>query len=340
MKLNNFIRTMGILAMAGLSAGAVAEMTLEGAGASFPAPLYQRWAEDFGKANPEVRVRYESVGSGAGVEQFIQHVVDFGASDAAMKDEEIARVEEGVLMLPATAGSVVLAYNLPGIAGLELPREVYPQIFLGEITKWDDPRIAEANPGIELPDMPITVVTRADESGTTFVFTQHLSAINRLFDSEVGTGKRVSWPTGVTSMGNEGVTATIKQTPGAIGYVEYGYAKANDLEMAALENKAGNFVAPSDASASATLASVTLPGTMRVWPTDPEGEEDYPIVTFSWLLVYKTYQDQTRLDAVKKFITYGLTEGQQVAPELGYVPLPQEVVDKVTAALETIEVKK
>jgi len=330
---------MGILAMAGLSAGAVAETTLQGAGASFPAPLYQRWAQEFAKQNPDIQVNYQSVGSGAGVKQFTQHLVDFGASDAAMKDEEIAQVKEGALMLPATAGSIVLAYNLPELEHIKLPREVYPQIFLGEVTKWNDPKIAEANPGMDLPDMPITVATRSDGSGTTYVFTQHLSAINPAFDKEVGTGKSVTWPTGVASKGNEGVTATVKQTPGAIGYVEYGYAKHNDLEMAELQNKAGKFVKPTDESASATLASVELPENMRIWPTDPTGEADYPIATFTWLLVYKSYEDQAKLDALKKFINYGLTDGQKLAPELGYVPLPETVVAKVQAALDTVTVK-
>lgn len=337
MKLRSFTRTLGFLALVGASSSVVAETTIQGAGASFPAPLYQRWAQEFHNKHPEIQVNYQSVGSGAGVKQFIQHLVDFGASDAAMKDEEIAQVKEGALMLPATAGSVVLAYNLPELKGIKLPRDVYPEIFLGNVTKWNDEKIAKANPGMKLPDTPITVVTRSDGSGTTYVFTQHLSAIDPKFDEEVGTGKSVTWPTGVASKGNEGVTATIQQTPGAIGYVEYGYAKNNGLEMASLQNKSGNFIAPTDESASATLANVELPENMRIWPTDPSGENDYPIVTFTWLLLYKKYDDADKLAALKKFVNWGITDGQKLAPELGYVPLPAEVVTKVQAALETIQ---
>ncbi|MEQ8958343.1 MAG: phosphate ABC transporter substrate-binding protein PstS, partial [Coleofasciculus sp. C2-GNP5-27] len=238
---------------------------LTGAGASFPAPIYQRWFAEFNSENPKLQIDYQSVGSGAGVEQFTQGTVDFGASDVAMTDEEIEQVDRGVLLLPITAGSIVLAYNLGGVEELNLPRDVYVDILLGNITNWNDPAIAAANEGVELPDQSITVIHRSDGSGTTGVFTKHLSAISPEWEEQVGEGKTVEWPTGVGAKGNEGVTAQIKQTDGAIGYVEYGYAKQNDLNFAALENQSGNFVTPSDESASKTLEAVTLPENLRAF---------------------------------------------------------------------------
>ena len=316
------------------------DVGLVGAGASFPAPLYQRWFADLTKEYPKVRINYQSVGSGAGVEQFTAGTVDFGASDTAMKDEEIQKVGDakgGVLLLPMTAGSVVLAYNLPEVTGeLKLPRQVYADILLGKIKTWNDPAIAKANPGVQLPNQNITVVHRSDGSGTTAVFTKHLSAINPEWKSKVGDGKTVQWPTGVGAKGNEGVTAQIQQTKGAIGYVEYGYAKNNNLKFASLENKAGKFVAPGDESASKTLESVQLPENLRAFITDPEGPDSYPIVTYTWLLVHKKYPDADKAKAIEAMVEYGLTEGQKVAPSLGYVPLPKSVVEKVTAAADQI----
>ena len=212
-----------------------ADVTLQGTGATFPAPLYQRWFTEFNKAHPEVQINYQALGSGAGVKQFQDGLVNFGASDAAMTDEEIAAVKDGVVLLPMTAGSIVLAYNLPGApAELKLSREAYVGIFLGKITSWNDPKIASTNPGATLPDTKITPVTRSDGSGTTFVFTQHLSAISDAWKNGPGTGKSVNFPVGVGGKGNPGVTALIKQTPGAIGYVEYGYAKQTQMPMASL----------------------------------------------------------------------------------------------------------
>ncbi|KAF3887236.1 MULTISPECIES: phosphate ABC transporter substrate-binding protein PstS [Nostocales] len=312
-------------------------VSLTGAGASFPAPLYTAWFQGLNQKYPNLQVNYQSVGSGAGVEQFIKGTVDFGASDVAMKDEEIKKVDRGVLLLPMTAGSIVVAYNVPGVdQQIKLPREVYTNIFLGNIKTWNDPKITAANPGVNLPNTPITIVHRSDGSGTTGVFTQHLSAVSPEWKSKVGSGKTVSWPTGVGAKGNEGVTAQVQQTQGAIGYVEYGYAKQNDLKFASLQNKAGQFVVPSDASAAKTLESVALPDNLRAFITDPEGAESYPIVTYSWILAYKKYSDPAKAKAVEAMIEYGLTEGQKQAPELGYVPLPQPVVQKVAAAADAI----
>ena len=317
---------------------AKAATALNASGATFPAPLYLRWAADFHKANADTTVNYQGVGSGAGVKQFSDGITDFGASDVAMSDAEIAKVSGNVLMLPATAGTIVLAYNIPGVeAGLKLSRDAYIGILLGTIKSWNDPIIAKDNSGITLPNLPVTVVARSDGSGTTAVFTAHLDAVSADFASKVGSGKSVTWPVGVAGKGNDGVTALIKQTLGAIGYVEFGYAENNKLTMAALQNKAGNFISPSIESGAATLASVNLPENLRAFITDPEGANDYPIATFTWLLVKKTYTDAAKAAAVKAFVNYGLTTGQAVAPELGYITLPANVVAKVQAALATVK---
>jgi phosphate transport system substrate-binding protein len=315
------------------------DVQLVGAGASFPAPLYQRWFQDFNQKHPKVQVNYQSVGSGAGVEQFTKGTVDFGASDTAMKDEEIAKIpaDKGVILLPMTAGSIVLAYNLPEVTGeLKLPRLVYTDILLGKITKWNDAKIAAANPGVKLPDQNISVVSRSDGSGTTAVFTKHLSAISPEWKTKVGDGKSVKWPVGVGAKGNEGIAGQIQKTPGAIGYTEYGYAKNNNLKFATLENKAGKFVAANDQSAAKTLEAVKLPDNLRAFITDPEGAEAYPIVTYTWLIAPKKIADPDKAKAMEAIIEYGLTDGQKVAAELGYVPLPKTVVEKVAAAAEPI----
>jgi phosphate transport system substrate-binding protein len=311
---------------------------LTGAGASFPAPLYDTWFSDLNKKYPNLQVNYESVGSGAGVEQFIKGTVDFGASDVAMKDEEIKKVapDKGVILLPVTAGSIVLAYNLPDVPELKLPRAVYSDILLGKIKTWNDPKIAAANPGAKLPSQPIAVIYRSDGSGTTGVFTKHLSAISPEWKSKVGEGKTVNWPVGVGAKGNEGVTAQVLQTQGSIGYVEYGYAKQNNLKFAALENKGGKFVVASEESASKALESVTLPADLRVFISDPEGADSYPIVTYTWILAYKKYPDAAKAKAVEAAIEYALTDGQKQAAQLGYVPLPQNVITKVATAADQI----
>ena len=302
-------------------------VALTGAGASFPAPLYQNWFVQLNKEVPKLQVNYQSVGSGAGVEQFTTGTVDFGASDVAMKDEEIAKVGEGVILLPVTAGSIVMAYNLPGVEGLKLSREAYVGIFDGSITKWNDPKIADANPDLQLPDKPITVVHRSDGSGTTGVFTKHLAAISQDWEATIGQGKSVEWPTSkgkfIGGKGNEGVTASIQQNEGAIGYVEYGYAK-------------GNYIEPNDDTASKTLDAVTLPENLRAFITDPEGDESYPIVTYSWILAYETYEDPQKAIAVEAMIQYALTQGQEQSAALGYVALPPSVREKVAAAADVI----
>src|ERR1700692_1943734 len=325
------------LAVQFLPWSAVAATQLQGAGATFPAPLYQRWIAEYTKANPDVQINYQGVGSGAGIKQFTQNLVSFGASDAAMTDPEITAVKQGVVLIPATAGSIVLAYNLSGVENLKLSREAYIGIFLGKITKWNDPAIATADEGVKLPDTAITVCERSDGSGTNFVFTKHLSAISPEFKDKVGEGTSVTWPTGVAGKGNDGVPALIKQNKGAIGYVEYGYAKNNKLSFAALQNKAGDFVTATTASGAATLATTQFPANLlRAWPSDPEGKDCYPIATFTWLLLYQKYDNAPVGEVVKKFVSWGLVEGQKFAEELGYIPLPKEVVDKCLEALKTV----
>ncbi len=314
-----------------------ATLSLSGAGASFPAPLYQRWFKDFNTKNPNIEISYQSVGSGAGVKQFIAGTVDFGASDGAMKPEEIAQVSKGVVLLPMTAGSIVLAYNLPGVDGLRLSRQTYVDIFLGKITQWNDPAIAADNPGLTLPDRPIQVVYRSDGSGTTEIFTKHLSAISEEWKAGPGEAKTVEWPVGVGAKGNEGVTAQLKQNQGAIGYVEFGYAKLQGLQMAALQNKAGNFIPPSFESASKTLAAVTLPENLVAFIADPDGPDSYPIVTYTWLLAYQQYDNPEKAKALREVLRWSLTEGQKVSEELGYIPLPENVVAKVKSAVDTIK---
>jgi phosphate transport system substrate-binding protein len=326
-----------ILLLAGPSS---ATIRLVGSGASFPAPLYTTWFQTFSRANPGIQVTYQSKGSGAGIRDFQARIVDFAASDAAMDEEEQAVVEGGVQLLPMTAGEIVLAYNLEGAPDLKLPRAVYPGIFLGTVKMWNDPAIAAANPGVELPDIPITVVVRADSSGTTYVFSKHLSTISPDFDQAVGIGKSLNWPNAakmVKSPKNDGVAATIRQTPGAVGYIEFGFGRMANLAMAHLENKAGKFIAPGGEGGPAALANATIPEDMIVWLPDPEGDASYPIVTYTWMLFYKQNQSPEKAEALRKMVEYCLTEGQKISEKAGYIPLPENVVEKVRAASANIQ---
>jgi phosphate transport system substrate-binding protein len=311
-----------------------------GAGASFPAPLYQNWFVQLNREVSQLQFDFQSIGSGAGIERFTNGVIDFGASDVAMTDEQMAKVGRGVLLLPMTAGSIVFAYNLPGVPELKLSQDAYVDIFMGKITRWNDPKIAQANPGVKLPDQQITVVHRSDGSGTTGVFTKHLSDISPSWEKSIGTGTAVPWPTTkgrfVGGRGNEGVTALVQQTQGSIGFVEFGFARKNNLSMAALENKAGKFVAPTNESGSATLAQVELPENLRAFITNPPGEDSYPIVTYTWMLLYKKYDDPNKAIAMEAMVQYGLTEGQKQAVDLGYIELPPNVRERVAAAADEI----
>jgi len=279
------------------------------------------------------------VGSGEGIKRFIAEEVDFGASDAAMNDQEIAKVERGVKLIPATAGMVVLAYNLPGFEGeLKLPRDVYVDIFLGKIWRWDDQRITEANPGVELPSKLIQTVVRRDSSGTTFAFTNHLSTLSSDWrDNGPGTGKLIDWPGGaMTGRGNEGVAQKVKISQGAIGYMEYGFAKRLGLPMASLQNKSREYVKPGADSGRAALGAAKLPANLRLFVPDPEGADSYPIVSLSWILAYGSYPESAKAGQLKQALTWALDEGQAIAAEMGYIPLPETMLAKAKAAVADI----
>jgi len=333
---------LAIVAAITVSPGKVAAQNVKliGSGASFPFPIYSAWFKDFSKKNNGVTVDYQAKGSGAGIQDFTNRTVDFAGSDAAMTDEEIAKVTDGVVLLPVTAGEIVLAYNLPGNPkNLRLLRDVYPDIFLGKVTKWSDPKIAAANPGLKLPDLQITVVRRSDSSGTNFVFTKHLSAISPEFAKDVGFGTTVQWPKSdkiVAAPKNDGVTATIKQTPGAIGYIEYGYAKLTKADFALLQNKAGQFVLADTKSGQATLATATFDDRLRGWIEDPAGPDAYPIATFTWLLFYKK-QDAKKAEWLRKLVEYCVTTGQSISDSMGYIPLPANVIEKIRTASTQIQ---
>jgi len=351
MKLPLALKSAGLavsLSSFAFSSTVAADITVNGSGASFPFPLYAKWAKDFSRQTDDVRLQYQAVGSGAGIRAFIAETVDFAASDAAMNDDEIAKVpeEKGVVLLPMTAGQVVLSYNLPGNPQLKLPRDVLIDIFLGKVDSWQDPRLIEANPDIEMPDENVTVVRRSDSSGTTYVLTGHLAAASEAFKEEVGQGKSVSWPKSfVGAPKNDGVAAMIKQTPGAIGYIEYAYAEATRQPMAILQNRAGNYVKPGEESGKAALASAEFPTTdlpgyegtpdLRVWVNDPAGEQAYPIATFTWMLMYQS-QDPEIAEVLRDFIEYGLNEGQEDASKMGYIPLPDNVKAKVEDAMKLV----
>lgn len=334
------------------------DITLQGAGATFPAPLYERWFLEYYKRHPDVRLNYQAIGSGAGIRQFTEELVDFGASDALMKEDEIKKVKSGVQMLPMTAGSIVLCYNLnqdgqPPFQGglspdkkvLRLSREVYGRIFAGDITFWDDDQIAKCQdasqwPGgvVKLPHLQISVVHRAESSGTTFVFTSHLDAVSPDWKKKVEKpDKSPKWPVGLGARGNDGVAALIEQTPGAIGYLEYGYAELAHLPTALLQNKAGAYVKASPESGKAGLAAADLKKYPRLTVPDPTGEGAYPIVTYTWILCYKKYRDQKTASTLKDVLKFCLNEGQTISNELGYIPLPDAVRAKVQQSIDEIE---
>jgi phosphate transport system substrate-binding protein len=314
--------------------------SLSGAGATFPAPLYQRWFADYNKANPSTQISYQSVGSGAGVEQFLAGTVDFGASDAPLKPEERAKFKTKYsaepIQVPMTGGSVVFAYNLDGVKDLKLSRAAYCGIATGKITKWNDPAIAKANPGAKLPDQTIQFVHRSDGSGTTFQFTNHLKAACPTWTA--GVNKSVSWPKGMTgAKGNEGVSAQIKQTPNAIGYVEYSFAKQTDMPMASIENKSGKLIAPSPAAGAEAFVGEKMPADLALTVPDSANPKAYPISGLTWLLLYPQSKDAAKQTALKAVVEWSLSTGKATATELGYVPLEDSVVAKVKAELSKVK---
>ena len=324
-----------------LPSGAVgsADVRIKGSGASFPFPLYAQWFKDFSTKTNGVTVAYQPKGSGAGINDLINGAVDFAGSDAAMSNNELAKMKEGVVLLPVTAGAIAIAYNLPGVKQLKLPRDVYVDIFLGKIERWNDPRIEVANNGVKLPDLPITVVVRADSSGTTYNLTGHLSAVSEEFRNGVGQGKTVQWPS--TSRlsrapSNSGVAATIAQNPGSIGYIEYGYATLTKTPTALLENKAGKFVQVGTAAASVSLAKADFDHHLRAFVFDPPGDDSYPIVSFTWLMFPEKNNPPEKVEAIQKLIEYIVTTGQRTSKRLGYVPLPVTVIQKIREAAKQI----
>jgi len=321
---------------------------LHGAGATFPSVLYQKWFATYQQQHPDTVVEYEAVGSGEGIRRFIgqgvkdEDKIDFGASDAAMQDAQMARVQGGAILLPVTAGAVVLAYNIPGVGGeLKLSRQAYVGIFLGQIKSWNDPAIARSNPGLKLPKLTITTVVRQDGSGTTFAFTKHLDSVSTAWRSQFGPATLVNWPgNAMRASGNEGVAARIKQSIGSIGYVSYEFALKAGLNVALLENREGRFVAPSEKSGMVAIAQAELPDNLRVYVPDPTGPDSYPIVTLTWILLYRNYTDARKALALHQMLRWCLTDGQKYAPELHYVPLPANVIARSLVALDNIEPQK
>ena len=325
-------------------------MTLQGAGATFPAPLYKRWFLEYYQRHPDVRVNYQPIGSGAGIRKFTDGLTTFGASDAAMSVKEAKEFQKArgtdVILLPVTAGSIVLCYNVSEVSKpVRLSRKAYLAIFKGEITAWDDPMIAACNPGVALPQgRAITVVRRSDGSGTTYAFTNHLNEVAKSLNTEwkPGVGKSVVWPKRdmIGGRGNSGVAALIEQTPGAIGYLEVGYAELNHLAMAVLENKAGHYVESTMETCQAALRGVKLPSDFRIWLPDPTGEKAYPIVTYTWILCRKHYQNAKQAEKLKEVLRFCLTDGQKFSPDLGYIPLPSEIAAEVLRAVDGINGQK
>lgn len=325
--------------IAGAGTVRAGEIELRGAGSTFVAPLMNAWIGGYDKGRANVALRYEAVGSGEGVARFQSGAVDFGASDAYLSPADAAKVARGVVQAPTTAGMIVLAYNLPGVKErLRLPRDVYVDIFLGKIQSWDDPRIRAANPDVKLPSATIAIVSRQDSSGTTYAFTDHLAAISKAWAAGPGVGKTVEWPrAAMRARGNEGVASRIRISEGAIGYVEYGFALRLNLPMAVLENREGQFVEPTPQSGSAALASTenTPLGALDDATTNPTGAKSYPIVTYSWALLYRDYPAE-KARALTAFFTYALEEGQSYAPYFGYLPLPPKVAAMGKAALARV----
>jgi phosphate transport system substrate-binding protein len=317
-------------------------LMLQGAGATFPSPLYKKWIAAYGKVEPGTAIDYKVVGSGEGVKRFLADSVDFGASDAAMTDDQIASAKQGAVLVPATAGLIVLTYNLPGLNGpLKLNRDTYVALLMGKIPRWNDARIQATNPGLNLPDREIILVARQDSSGTTFALTNHLSAVSPLWrDRGPGTGKVVAWPNNTMMVrGNEGVASRVKLSVGSIGYVEYSFAKQLGMPTAQLENKDGRFIVPSDSVGEATLAANLnrIPANLRVFIPDPDGADSYPIVTFSWLLLKEKNADPARREALKRFVNWSLAEGQSFSNELGFIRLPADVAERSKAALTRVQ---
>ena len=312
-------------------------VSLNGAGATFPYPLYSKWISEYAKLNPSVKLNYQSIGSGGGIRQIVAGTVDFGATDAPMKEEESKGAAGKLFHIPATIGAVVIAYNVPEVtAPLKLTPEVLVDIYAGKIKKWNDPKIKADNGGAKLPPKDIGVVYRTDGSGTTAVFTGYLAKISKDWKDTIGVGKSVNWPVGLGAKGNEGVTGQVKTTPYTIGYIERAYASQNKLPMAELKNKAGKFVAPSIEAMSAAAEAVDMPDELYVSLSDAEGDAAYPITGYSYLLLYEDAKDPVKGEALAKYVWWGLHDGQKFSKDLDYAPVPAKVLVKVEARLKEL----
>ena len=340
-------RIAGILLVALALAGilwADTALSINGAGATFPYPMYSKWFDEYHKKNPNIQINYQSIGSGGGIKQVTEGTVDFGATDGPMNDEQLKAFQEkhgsGILHFPTVLGAVVPTYNIPGVeASLNFTPEALAGIFLGKITKWNDPAITDANKGIKLPANEIVVVHRAESSGTTYVWTDYLSKVSDEWKTKVGKGAAVNWPVGLGAKGNEAVTGTVKNTPNSVGYVELIYAEANKIPYGNIKNAAGVFVKASLAAVSAAAAGAAkeMPEDFRVSITNVPGKSAYPISSFTWLLIPEKFSDAAKRDAIKGFVKWMLADGQTYAENLSYAKLPKEVVAMELKAIEKIQ---
>jgi phosphate transport system substrate-binding protein len=322
-------------------AGSLAAQAINGAGATFPFPIYSKWFSEYGKVNPKVQINYQSIGSGGGIRQLSNQTVFFGATDGPMTPEQMQQAPGKVLHLPTVLGGVVPIYNLPGVKGeLKFTGPLLADIFLGKITKWNDPAIAKNNAGVMLPATDITVVHRSDGSGTTYIWVDYLSKVSPEWMKKAGVNTSVNWPTGLGGKGNEGVAGLVTQTPGSLGYVELIFALQNKIDFGSVQNMEGEFVRATIASvtAAAGAAVKNMPKDFRVSITNAPGKGVYPVSSFTWLLLYENPKDKMQSKAMVDFMKWALTDGQKFAPDLGYAPLPAEVVKLEMEALATIKV--
>jgi phosphate transport system substrate-binding protein len=323
-----------------LAAPAPAPMLINGAGASFPYPIYSKWFDEYHKLHPDVQINYQSIGSGGGIRQVLAGTVDFGATDGPMSDEQLGHAKTRILHFPTVLGAVVPTYNIPGISQeLKFTPQALAGIYLGKITKWNDEELTRTNPGASLPGADIVVVHRSDGSGTSYVWTDYLSKVSGEWRTRVGKGTSVNWPVGLGGKGNEGVAGLVKQTPNSIGYVELIYAIQSKLPYGLVRNSSGNFIRAELASvtAAAAAAAKEMPDDFRVSITNPAGENAYPVASFTWLLVPAIIEDETKRQVIVEFLRWMLTEGQKHAEPLAYARLPKEVVAKEMKAISEIK---
>ena len=328
---------LGLTIVFGLGATASAQLMINGAGATFPYPIYSKWFDEYAKVDPSVRFNYQSIGSGGGQKQILAQTVDFGASDGPMSDENLSKASGKILHIPTVAGAVVMTYNLPGNPAVKLDGDTIAGIFLGQIKKWNDPKLTALNPGVKLPDQEIVVVHRSDGSGTTFIFTDYLSKVSPEWKQKAGNNTSVNWPAGIGGKGNEGVSGQVKQTPGAIGYVELIYAIQNKMSYADVKNAAGQFVKASIDSVTAALATASIPEDFRFSMTNAPGANAYPIAGATWLLVYQQQKDPAKGKKLIEFLKWALTKGEVMAKDLNYAPLPDEVQQRVLKRINEIK---